>query len=628
MAVDISAVIAAAENRATTMAEEAKRALSGIGTIAAVGLPENPEISLPELALPVLPSAPIISGVSVPSISSKPNAPQVATINPSFDSAPTAPSMSVPTVTAPSKPGALRTFNAVAPNVNLGVALPTAPAAFAGTAPTAPTITLPSKPTRATPNFTGVAPVLTASTPDAVLEMENSYRAASPLMISTLESQLDARLAKINPMYNTQLARIEAKLAEYIDNPNGTGLTPAVENAIYERSRAKVNAETRRVQSDALLTAARRGFTLPDGALSSALQQARQAGADNNAKASVEIAVMQAEMQQKNMQFALSLSADLRKNAVSAALAYHQNLVTINGQAIQYSQAIVAALVETFDIQVKAFTAKLDGYRADASVFETLVRASMAEIEVYKAEISAVSALVDMDTNKVRMYQAQIEAHQSAVTTYGKNIDAIVAVANLERIKLDAFKANVEAYAAESQAKSSEWQAYSAAWNGEESKIKAFLAQAQVYSAQVEGYRAGVMGESARVQAIGASNSAELNAYEAAVRAYGAEAQANASIVAASINAQNSLVNAYQVGSQSAIALAAAASEQYKAKSNVALSLAQMTTTKAVEEVRMMVTASQNNAQLALSAGKVYGDMASSALAGVNTLATATLAAS
>ncbi|MCU9611831.1 hypothetical protein OEK97_28405, partial [Escherichia coli] len=78
---------------------------------------------------------------------------------------------------------------------------------------------------------------------------------------------------------------------------------------------------------------AARGFTLPTGALTSALQQARQAGADNNAQAARDIVVLQAELEQKNLQFAITTSAGLRTMIVNASAAYMQHVVSIFSQS-------------------------------------------------------------------------------------------------------------------------------------------------------------------------------------------------------------------------------------------------------------------------------------------------------
>ena len=45
---------------------------------------------------------------------------------------------------------------------------------------------------------------------------------------------------------------------------------------------------------------------------------------------------------------------------LSAALCYHSNLVQINGQALDYGKAVVAAIVEVYNLQVRAFGARLD----------------------------------------------------------------------------------------------------------------------------------------------------------------------------------------------------------------------------------------------------------------------------
>lgn len=627
MAVDVAAIIDAAETRAETMTNEAMTALDAIGSrIIAVGLPGVSAMNLPELNMPNIPGAPNINPASAMPTLTAPTKPDVQGIVDNFASltAPDAPTSSRPDVQEPRRPSDFRDFTKTAPPLSLNVTLPTAPDTFNTDSPSLGEYVIPDKPVIARQEFRGVRESFTGIAPPIETKAMQAFETASSMMYDAVQTRTDAYLRSINPQFATALSTMEAKIAAYTSGGN-TGLLPEIENAIYERSKSKTDAETQRVQAEALRTAARRGFTLPDGALMSALQQARQAGADNNAKAAVEIAVMQAEMNQKNIQFALTLSADVRKTMVNAALSYHQNLISLNGAALQYSQNIVNALMQKFNAEVQVFQVKLEQYKADADVFRTLTEASMNEVKIYEAEINALQAMVSVDSAKVQMYRSQIEAHQAAVVTYSKNVEAIVQVASLERLKLDLFQAEVQAYSAEVQAKGSEWQAYSAAWAGEEAKVKAFLSEAQVYSAQVEGYRARVQAESSRIQALATSNQAELGSYTAQVQAYGEEARANAAVIAAEISTQGALINAYQVESQAAIAQASAEAERFKALGQVRIAEAQLNMQSAIEQSRLNVTLSQNNAQIALSAGQVYAGMASAALSGVNTLASAVL---
>jgi len=90
-------------------------------------------------------------------------------------------------------------------------------------------------------------------------------------------------MLKANPQYASQLNALENKLAEFISGQTETGMSPAVEQAIYARSQSKQDAESKRVADEAISRAARMGFTMPSGALMGSMQKARQAAADNNA---------------------------------------------------------------------------------------------------------------------------------------------------------------------------------------------------------------------------------------------------------------------------------------------------------------------------------------------------------
>ena len=238
-----------------------------------------------------------------------------------------------PTITLPTEPAALAQFTQAAPTINTSFVFPEPPSQLMNPLIDAPTITTrsePDKPQVLLPGFEAVAPTNTTEAPtDLQGSFDAAYRNAAPSTIAMLEGQVDAMLAKYNPKFHEQMAAIESQLEVFLQG--GTGFTPAVENAIYERARAKSNAEGRRVRDTAYTEAARMGFSMPTGALLSAVQVARQAASDNNAQAGREIVIKQAELEQQNLQFAVTQSTNLRQIMVSASLNYHQNLITING---------------------------------------------------------------------------------------------------------------------------------------------------------------------------------------------------------------------------------------------------------------------------------------------------------
>ena len=625
MAITVGEITAAASAQAQVakdMVSSAQSALNSAVSAAQsiVFLGANAPVTTPApMTAADLPDTPNLVEVEVPPLDRIPQKPAIQAIAPQFNTLAPTLTATPPLPNVPNMPSALAPLHARPPNVVPPTNVPGAPNAFQVSPPTMTVVQLPPTPSDETLEFKG-------ERPDKI-DLKGEYDVfnevfdrVSGAMMRDIEQQVSAYLTQVSPSHGRMYGDLVSKLHEFASGRTETGFSPAVENAIYERSKSKTNAETARVQQDALLTAARRGFTLPSGALMSALQQARQGGADNNATAAREIVVMQAEMQQKNMQFALSAINELHKTTITASLSYMQNVVQVAGMAIQYATQLVDALIKADQMLVQVYNAKLEGYKADANVFETLVQASMRKIEVYKARIQGEMAKVDVDKAKVDAFRSQVEAHKAAVDAYSSNMQAVVALANLEKIKVEVYQAQVQAFSAEAQAKAVEFQGYAAAWGGEESKNKAYAAQIGAYTAQVEAYRATIGAEGERIRALGMSNQSEIGAYEAEVRAYGAQAQANASIVSSQIDQQKTLISAYDSHSRAIIAQASAEAERFKAESTVAIQNAQMQNTLIVEQGRISVENIKMAASTAASVGETYGRMASAAVSGATTL--------
>lgn len=625
---EISDLIDGAKARATSLQLDASRSLSDATKAIADAGKDLPD-DLPAYDLPqsppsfTIPPAPTITAVSVGAMPPTPTRPSIQPPSGSFtQTIPQPPAGGLISIMEPIRPGQTPAFGKSAPTINTNFPAPVAPAPFSGSAPSISAVNMPTAPTRNTPVFGGVRPTEIGAAPDVSGAFNTAWSSASSSFRSMAASEVDRFMQEVNPQYSAQLTALEDKLAEYISGATETGFSPAVEQAIYGRSQTRQDAEAKRVTDEALTRAARMGFTMPSGALMGAMNKARQSAADNNAQASREIVVMQAEMQQKNIQFAISTSASLRQSMVQARLSYHGNLIQLNGQATQYAAQVADALVKTYDLTVRAFNARLDAYRADASVFETLVRASLAEIEVYKAQIEGELAKVKVDEARVQVYRTQVEAHQNAVQAYQANVQALVALAGLEKMKLEGFEAEVRAFGAEVQASKAEWEAYAAAWNGEESKVKARLAEVQVYAAQVDGYKAALSFEVAKSEGTARVNSANLNAYEADIRAWGEVARTNAAKVSAEIQSQESLVKAYQVGSQAVIAQANAEAERYRAIAQITMEDAKLNGNHEIEAAKLKVNAIKAAADTGISAAQVYRGLAESAMSGLTTLVT------
>jgi len=525
-----------------------------------------------------------------------------------------------PDVTDPTQPAQLAEFGTSLPSLNLEAQFPSAPSLLVPAPPNVGDREAPPAPNIVLPAFSGIRPEDAVAAPnDLAAALAGAYQEAAPRFVTMADGYVDAQMAKINPRYHEQLTRIEDQLAKYLDG--GTGLKPEVEDAIYSRARGKNDAEARRVRDQALNDAATRGFTLPTGALMSAMQQARQAGADTNARAASEIVAMQAEMEQKNLQFAVTTSTGLRTAMVSATLGYLQSVVALNGQASAYAQSMVNALVETYNASVRLYTAKIEGYKADAQVYQTLVQSALVGIEVYKAEIQALQALTQVDMSRVAVYRARIDVLTSLTTMYKTQVDATVSKASLERLKVDLFQAQVQAYGAQVTAKTAEWQGFTAQVGGNVAKLKMRESEIGAYSAQVAGYKASIDAQSAATQAQAMTNDARAKQYIASVEAYKAVVMSKGEVARTQLENQRQSVVAFQAQTAAAVADAQVRTEFYKATSDISIKQAQLGIDAALKSSDLTQQYGRTIASLHQSTATVHANLAGAAMAGMNALA-------
>lgn len=579
------------------------------GSVNRPDIPQDiPEFSAPDFTLPPAPEG--VTGLLVPDLTID-RPPENTAVKPAF--------------IEPQKPAQLHELNLVAPVINTNLDFPTVPDALTNINIPMPTLdehTIPTAPQLQIPTFGAQKPNDNISAPtDFEAKMANAYSSMAPSMRAALDGQMDTLMSRYNPRFKEQMAALEERIATYV--AGGTALTPAVENAIYERTRDKVSAEAKRARDAAYSDAAKRGFSMPNGTLATLVNQARQAGADNNARAAIDIAVKQAELEQQNMQFALSLSTQLRSTVMSASLSYHSNLISLNGQALSYAQAILGAAVEVYNTLIKAFSAKLEAYKAEASVYETQLKGVLAQVDIYRAQISAFTALTEADSAKVGVYRARIEALDALGRVYQSQISAVLGKASLEKMKVELFGQQVQAYGAEAQAKSSEWQGYSAAINGQQARQQAYGEEIRAYATQIEAYKAVVQAKTAEVQVKLSYNESLLRQYASSVEGYKAIVGATSQIASTKLENDRLLLYAFQAKMSAAEAQARSTLSYYQTKANIASEGTKVVLQAAVESSRINTEQIKAVADTSISGARVYEGLASAALGGMNTLVSA-----
>jgi len=492
-----------------------------------------------------------ISAPVVPSVDPLPDLPTVAFNVPSGQ--PTALTDTLPeividdfAVTDPSL-----TFP-TAPTMSIGTT-PTIPAISTVTVPDAPTITTPDTPTYlalSTVTFSGIdihADWLTQleSIPTLTLASPTPYSyVAGPEYASTLLTNLQATI-------NTRLA-------------GGTGLAPAVEQAIWDRARSREMQNSLANEAEITRASEALGFQLPAGVMAAQLREAQQDYYDKLSNLSRDIGIKQAELEQENLKSAISQGMELEGRLIDYSYKLEQ-------LTFETAKAYADNAIQIYNASVEGYKALLNGYQTYAGAYKTIIEAELAKVEVYKAELSGEETKAKINNSLVEQYKAQIEASMSQVEIYKAQVNAAQTLVELEKAKIGAAGEQIKAYVAQVNAETAKVEAYKSGVQAEASKVDVFRAQTQAFSAKVgaqaekarveiarysaltqskslewDGWKAKIAGETARVQALGTQSNVLLDGYKAGASATEAQSTLNARV-------WESGIKQYEAGQQLAI---------------------------------------------------------------------------
>ena len=625
MAVTADTIIADARAYADNMLSGANGAMNDL---------KNAIAGIPTVSLPVFPiSIPTYTPIDMP-IAVIPT--PVSLILPSVPDSPTGITSIVstidvsgmPTFTAtlgamvtPNAPGEIGEFTYSAPSLDLATLFPSLPSALNATlvAPTFTDHAIPTAPSIQIPAFNAVAPSdITQGPGDYTAGLMDTFHNVSTELVNACNGQFDAFMTKVNPQFANQMSLLESKYSTMISG--GSSINSSVENAIYERDKEKQNAEYKRNVAVARTQTAKWGFTLPNGYLSNAIQKARQSAADNNARASREVAINSWNKELEMVQFAMTQSKDVRLAISQQALGYFNSLISINNLALDAGKSVMQSMIEVYNALIKRYEISLEAYKTEASVYETRVRAATAVIEIYKAEIQAVQALTEVDRAKVEVYRGQIDAMQAWANIYKTQVDAVVSKAQLERLKIDVFGSQVEAYKAKISGKNVQWESYKAALQSNESTARIYGARVDAFGKQVEAYNTVIRARSTALDGQIKANEGIIQQYVAQVDAYKAMVSAKGEVARTEIQVNSQVLDNYRAELAAAEAKANSAAVYHKLLSDTKITEADQKMKTSFKQADLWMDKSKAVAQASEGVAKIYEGALQGATNGINAL--------
>jgi hypothetical protein len=523
--------VESAFNRAASYAEQARSQMSSFlaALDSSIYTPPTLSVTWESLAAPTLPALP-----------TAPTLPTIEFTAPGGQPAPLA--LSEPTIE-------IADFTDSAPTLTL----PTAPTVSYGAAPTIPAIgdvTVPSAPTISTPAAPTYLAISTVTTP--TIDLREDW-------LTQLETIPTLNLLEPTPYSYTRgpeyasalLDALKAKLAERIGG--GSGLSTAVEQAIWDRARdretrtAQANIDQIARSSEAL------GFQLPTGALAQQLREAEKNYFDKLSDLSREVALKQADLEQQNLRETITAGIQLEGQLVEYSWKMEQ-------MAFETAKAYAQNAIDLHNAAVDQFRALLQGYETYASAYKTIIDGELGKVEIYKAQLQGEETKAQVNTALVQQYKAQIDAGMAQVDIYRAQVSAAQTLVQLEQAKIGAAGEQIKAYVAQVNAETAKVEAFKAAVDGEVTKVQAFKAQVDAYSAKVgaqaekaraqisrysamyqakasewDGYRAAVAAEGERVRALGLQSSSLVDGYKVVATAAQAQAEQQTSVWRANI---------------------------------------------------------------------------------------------
>lgn len=428
------------------------------------------------------------------------------------------------------------------------------------------------------PSFTEEAPILTAVAP-SVREYEPGDGYASSL-----------------------LTALKASLEDRIVN-GGTGLEPTVENAIWDRARER-EAIAKQDAIDQLERMERLGFSLPTGAYMDTRMRVEREHDQNVIGLSREIAIAQAELEQKNVLAALDTATSLEAKLMDYNNAVEQRL-------FESARYVTEAGIAIYNAKVQAYAAYLDAYKAKIAVFEAQVRAEVSRVDAYRAEIAAEEAKASINRTLVDQYQAEIGAALANIDIYKAQIDGIKTKAEIEQIKTAIFGEQVRAYSAQISAYTADIEAYRAQLQAESTKQEVFSSQVEAYKAEVQAGAAAISGRVEAYKGQIDAKTLELEVYKTAADVAEAEAKAVE-------GRNNSIAALYQSEAQSVSSYNDSLVKRWQAAIELARRDAEIGVAAAQVSSNQAIAARQISLDAAKAAAQINSQIGAAALSAVS----------
>lgn len=397
----------------------------------------------------------------------------------------------------------------------------------------------------------------------------------------------------------------------------GSGIPPAVEQAMVERALSREDMIANREIDSVAEEFSLRGFTMPTGMQAARTDQMRQDLALKKLSLNRELTIKFAEWQIENIRFGV-------QQAIAAENVYVNIFLNSAQRMFEAAKFQIESQLNIYNAQVSLYNARMNGYQIEASVFETLVKAELSKVEVFKAEIEAEVARGQINEQNVRTYTAQVQALQTEVEIFKARMQGAQVQSDVIRNQIEAYKADVQAYGERIQADKVRFDAYESQVKGEAAKAGIIDAEARAYAALVQGKSSAADIDVKRAELIIQKNRSLVEAYIADLDAEKARIQSQSAVIQSGAQAYIADTQRFaaQAQAETTKAQVQVAAKEAELRTNVSFYQAQVQAY--IGNMEQLIRQAGLVIDALKAAGQISSTLAAGAMAGVHVGATLT----
>lgn len=391
----------------------------------------------------------------------------------------------------------------------------------------------------------------------------------------------------------------------------GTGLPPAVEQALWERAASREDIAIARDVSAAAVEFSSRGYTLPPGALVARIDAVRAEGALRKQGLGRDILIQVSSTHIENLRF-----------ACTQALAAENMLIGLWGQMAQRGLEVAKIQLDSelalLNANIAIYNAKQGARQNSANVRRLALEERAQELQAYRAELDGELAKGQINEQRVRVFSELYRALQADVELYKAEMQGAQLESELQRNEVEKYKAGVQATAEMIQADKVRFDAY-------ESRVKGETAKAGLLESQARAYSAYVSGKSTVAEIAIKNQRAELDQQELELRAFVAGLESDKAVLQAQVAAITANAEAHKTNTARFVAQAQAetaiAEVDQKAwdsqvRNSIALYEAEMR--KVIADMEQMIRVAGLQADILKSIAQSESTLAAGAMAGIS----------